>query len=42
MRISDNEDTMQVNLNLANGQRVDAIVRVDDADKIHQPPPEND
>lgn len=42
MRISRDEDTMQVDLQLENGERIQAIVRVDDADKIHQLSPDSD
>jgi hypothetical protein len=29
-----NEDTMHVNLQLANGNRVDAVIRVEDSDRV--------
>jgi hypothetical protein len=42
MRIGKNEDTMHVNLQLENGERIDAIVRVDDADKVYPTPSDGD
>lgn len=33
-RITNDEETMHVNLQLMNGERVDAVVRIEDSDKI--------
>jgi hypothetical protein len=42
VRIEDAEETMQVNLQLDNGNRVQAVIRVEDSDLIHpQPDPSN-